>query len=302
MDLSDRYRLAGKSDRPYVKNELDAVAYVAFRMPATYAAMHSVMGQLRLRMPDWSPDSLLDVGAGPGTSLWAASRYWSQLRSNTLIDGDKHMAEIGRRLAARSDEEVLSSAGWRSNWFGAENSLPGSDLVVAGYVLNELPSEDLMSSVVRLWGATDGALIIVEPGTPAGFDIVRNTRRHLISLGARIVAPCPHDDRCPMAGGDWCHFSARLARSRLHLSVKPGDAGFEDEKFSYVVAIRGDGEPAPARIVRHPYYRRKMIELQLCTPSGLERAVLTRRKDSDRYRLARSASWGDEFPLDEGSS
>jgi ribosomal protein RSM22 (predicted rRNA methylase) len=33
--------------------------------------------------------------------------------------------------------------------------------------------------------------------------------------GAHVVAPCPHDGRCPLSGPGakaWCHFGARFQR------------------------------------------------------------------------------------------
>src|SRR6185312_799620 len=78
-------------------------------------------------------------------------------------------------------------------------------------------------------------------------DLLR-ARGTLLDAGFRIVAPCPHDLDCPWAtGSDWCHFPARLPRSARHRQVKGARLGWEDEKFSYVVAIRdGAGDRVQA--------------------------------------------------------
>lgn len=35
-------------------------------------------------------------------------------------------------------------------------------------------------------------------------------------VGAHVVAPCPHDGKCPMEGTkSWCHFAQRFQRSDL---------------------------------------------------------------------------------------
>ena len=47
-------------------------AYAAARMPGCYAAVARVLDELRLRLPDFAPASMLDFGAGPGTAIWAA--------------------------------------------------------------------------------------------------------------------------------------------------------------------------------------------------------------------------------------
>ena len=66
---------------------------------------------------------------------------------------------------------------------------------------------------------------------------------------AHVVAPCPHDGRCPMDGKTtWCHFSQRFERTELQRLVKlrkghlpPRD--YQDERFSYVVLRRGPRPP-----------------------------------------------------------
>jgi ribosomal protein RSM22 (predicted rRNA methylase) len=100
-----------------------------------------------------------------------------------------------------------------------------------------------------------------------------------------------------VAGGDWCHFAARVSRSSLHRQVKGGSLPYEDEKYSYVAATRVPvpTEP-PARIVRKPQLRKGQVLLDLCTSDeGLVRDTVTKRH-GERYRAARDANWGDALP------
>jgi len=69
-------------------------------------------------------------------------------------------------------------------------------------------------------------LLIVEPGTPAGYKNITEARRVLVESGAHIAAPCTHENTCPMEGNDWCHFTCRISRSRLHRLMKGGEAPF----------------------------------------------------------------------------
>ena len=59
-------------------------------------------------------------------------------------------------------------------------------------------------------------LLIIEPGTPAGYARMIALRSQLIASGAHVAAPCPHQAPCPLATPDWCHFAQRLPRSRAH--------------------------------------------------------------------------------------
>ena len=50
----------------------------------------------------------------------------------------------------------------------------------------------------KLWDKTKEVLIIVEPGTPDGFDLVTDARAHLLSQDkdCHVAAPCPHSKVC----------------------------------------------------------------------------------------------------------
>ena len=122
-------------------------------------------------------------------------------------------------------------------------------------------------------------------------------RDGLLAAGLTVVAPCPHDAACPVAGTDWCHFAARVNRTSRHRRLKSAELGHEDEKFSYVVAVRST-TPAHAanRVIRHPLQRKGLVTLRLCTAEGgtAERPVPRSRRED--YRAARDTAWGDAWP------
>lgn len=294
--LSERYRSASKINDRFVDDDLDAAAYVAYRMPATYAALSSVFRQMRQRMPAWHPTTMLDVGAGTGAGLWAATSSWEDAIDARLLDRSEPMIALGRQLSDNTDDPRVRDARWLRRDISEAGSGDSPSLVLSSYVLNEQPVAALTEIVHHLWSITGEMLVVLEPGTPAGFETIRNVRELLIGASASVLAPCPHDRTCPMPHDDWCHFSVRLPRTRIHREVKPGELGYEDEKFSYVVASKLPIEHASGRILRHPTYRRGMAQLVICGQDGISSRTVTRGKDRQLFRYARQADWGDEFP------
>ncbi len=291
-EVSDRYRQT--DGQPYyLRTARDVLAYAAFRLPATYAATSAALHEIKGTMPDWRPNSLLDAGAGPGSASWAAVDTWPSIIDFELVETDGRMISLGRALMAA--DRNLSAARWTQSDLNHWSPDGHCDLVVMSYALGELDEPQRSDLVRRVWEQSSGVLVLIEPGTPAGFEVIRHARADLIALGAQVVAPCPHSSACPMAAGDWCHFSQRLARSRAHRDAKRVSIGYEDEKYSYVAVARVPATPASARVLRHPQIRPGHIRLELCTNDGLQHRIVSKR-DTLSFREARHASWGSGLP------
>jgi ribosomal protein RSM22 (predicted rRNA methylase) len=259
-------------------------AYLLTRLPATYAANRYVFAEIVRLSPILHPQTLLDLGAGPGTSLWAAREFWPEIQS-TLIESNEDFLKLGARLAPDSKVQ------WLHQDISRTETFPDSEIVILSYALGELKEPE--RTIERAWHATGKVLVIVEPGTPRNFAAVAAARAKLIAAGAFPMAPCPHANECPMAAaGDWCHFAVRLERSSEHRRLKGGTLGYEDEKFSYLAFSKTPVDTAPARIVRHPLVHGGHIQLTLCTPQGLVSETVTRAA-KDAFRAARKARWGD---------
>ncbi|MFL4466054.1 small ribosomal subunit Rsm22 family protein, partial [Brucella melitensis] len=84
--LSRRYRAETRDGRLHICDELAAKAYLAARLPTTYAAVRASLDSAAESCPEFAPQSMLDVGAGPGTALWAAKQCWPELQSATMIE------------------------------------------------------------------------------------------------------------------------------------------------------------------------------------------------------------------------
>ncbi len=294
-ELSARYRAETRDGRRHVDSAAAARAYLAVRLPATFAATTAAFAAAASARPDFSPATLLDFGAGPGTATWAAAATWPSLGAATLIEASGAMRAAGEALGAPQ--------GVRSDYFAADLAVagqpppPGADLVVLAYVLGELQPAQRTPLIERLWSAAAEMLVIVEPGTTAGWQRILLARDRLLAAGAHIVAPCPHAAPCPVSPPDWCHFSARLDRSRVHRLAKGAERSFEDEKFAYLVAARTPSRPAPARVIARPLHQSGRATLKLCRADGTLAFETISRREGDRYRDARRAEWGDPVTL-----
>ncbi|AKH82079.1 rRNA methyltransferase [Streptomyces sp. CNQ-509] len=327
----------GDDPAPALRDRDDVAAYAAYRMPATFQAVRAALGALADAAPGWTPDSHLDVGGGTGAAVWAAAAVWPEdgPRPTVVLDHAGPALALGRELAAGAAAPAVRAAQWRREALGAARAGSGrvrnqpadgaryrqpggsahdpavgsadgtagsawapAGLVTVSYVLGELPEDVRREVVAEAARGARGAVVVVEPGTPDGYRRVLAARRQLVDAGYEVLAPCPHSARCPMEGtADWCHFAARVQRSALHRRVKGGELGHEDEKFSYVAAVRVPaGAPAPARVVRHPQLRKGLVLLELCTAGeGLARTTVSKRQ-GPRYRAARDVRWGGAWP------
>mgnify|MGYP001086012856 CR=1 FL=1 len=296
--LSDRYRAGLPAGSSFIESQADVSAYAAYRLPATYAAAVATLSALREVWPDWQPRSLLDLGAGLGSGLWAVATLWPGIERMTALDAEARMIATGRELSAAAAHPALRAAEWRQANL-AQAELDGSfDLTLLAYLLGELEPDAAQQLISRAWSATTGALVVIEPGTPEGFHRIERIRDEVVAFGGYELAPCPYDPSHRVPADDWTHFSVRLPRSRTHRLAKEAALNYEDEKFSYVVLAREPPKRTYTRILRHPQVRKGHIYLQLCTPEGIQTIVVSKR-EGERYSRARKAEWGDIFEWNE---
>lgn len=269
-----------------VTDRLQATAYSVVRMPATYCAVFSAL-QAVTDGADIS--TMLDVGAGTGAAFFAAHELFG-IKEATLVERERQMLSIALRFceagglkAQAAESDVLS--------FSPDKKY---DLVTASYALNEMNAKTRGKLLEKLISATKKLLVIVEPGTPAAFSLQKEIRSFLVAKGARLVAPCPAGAVCGLPADDWCHFTCRVERSRLHKFVKGGDAPYEDEKFTYsAFCVDGSVSACEARVLRHPLTEKGKITLSLCSADGVTSRTLYKKDDG--YKEARKLGAGDAF-------
>lgn len=290
--LAERYRDGVADQARGVRDDLDRQAYVAARMPATAAAVASALRQCRAVLPGIT--SVLDLGSGPGSALWAVVEACPSASRFTAIERDAGLMALGGRLMA--DHPRLATTRWIAADLRQLPALERHDLVVLSYVTNELTSATRDALIAQAWELAGSAVLVVETGTPRGFAACLGARTVLLAQGAHLVAPCPHTRACPLTdeGNRWCHFRVRVARSRLHKVAKGGALGYEDEPFSLVCASRAPVSTIAARVLSTPKVHRGAVDLTLCTADGIMASTIP-RKQRERYEVAAELAWGDHL-------
>ncbi len=284
--ISHRYRNESGLGKSLVNSGRDILAYAAVRMPATFGAVSKAL-ELTSEVFDAEIASVLDVGAGTGAASHAAEMI-TDCDNITCLEREEGMISLGKQLMQARGIE----AQWIRTDISATEITQHADMVISSYCLNELSAAARKNAVLKLWNAADKLLLIVEPGTPEGFSQLREARSQLIEAGGYIAAPCPSGGECTLPQGDWCHFTARIARSKLHKQLKGGDAPYEDEKFCFLAVAKTECA-GKTRILRHPKIESGKITLHLCTTQGITDKIVT--KKSPLFKAARKSDSGDSF-------
>lgn len=252
--------------------EREVMAYLASQFPFAYGPIHRVFNELRTRLPDFRPKTVLDFGTGPGTAilyklcscyhvlihtvlLRSANEYWKGSIAQVLaVDISEPMLLTARKFFL----DLPASVRIDMKRFLPFNFTSKSDLTIAAFVLSELPDDGVRKlSVDTLWKQTGDVLVLVDRGTPEGFRVLSEARKQILggagylteegetvarprlSELVHVVAPCSHEKKCPMVGS-WCHFAQRVQLTNFQMETHPITKGFEDQKFSYLVLRRGE--------------------------------------------------------------
>lgn len=286
---------------------IESNAFLAANMPGAYASVMAVLMETRRRLgSEWlegllSKDGgpkILDAGsAGAGVLAWheVLKAEWARMHSD---DQELEPAPLGKATVVTGSAELryrirqlLENTTFlpRMPDFVPVRDLPGSpthdpalrkqyDIIIAPHTLWTLKEDYMRKAQVQnyftLLNPNGGVLVILEKGTPRGFELVAGAREvlldhHISSPGneaietetsssnpkrlvnketAMIVAPCTNHGTCPMytvpgemkGRKDYCHFSQRFVRPLfLQKILGIGHSNHEDINFSYVVVRRG---------------------------------------------------------------
>lgn len=289
--LSYRYMNKTRTGESFITSELQAITYSIIRMPATYGAVTTALKNC-LELIDINIETLLDVGAGTGSATWATSNLIN-LKNVTCIERESYMQRLGSKLM--DSNELLKDVTWITKDILKNPISEKADLVIASYMTNELLDEERINVLNQLINATNGVLLIIEPGTPEGHKIIKNIKKYCVENNLYVIAPCVSQEECKLDNNNWCHSTCRIQRTKIHKILKDGDAPYEDEKFSYIAVSKQKIKNQNSRILRHPIIKSGFVNLELCTKDGIKNVTIS-KKDGDLYKQAKKKNCGDSLP------
>ncbi|XP_004584703.2 methyltransferase-like protein 17, mitochondrial [Ochotona princeps] len=292
-------------------NEGLSLVYMAARLDGGFAAVSRAFHEIRTRVPEFQPQTLMDFGSGAGSVTWAAHNAWGQsLREYMCVDKSAAMLDLAEKLlkgGSESGESYVPGVFFRQ--FLPVSPKVQFDVVVSAFSLSELPSKaERTETVQTLWRKTNRFLVLVENGTKAGHSLLMDARDLVLKgkekspLDPRpgfVFAPCPHELPCPQSTASRplaCSFSQGYHPIPFSWNKK-----LKEEKFSMVILARGSPEEADRwpRITQPVLKRPRHVHCHLCCSDGhMQHAVITARQHGrDLYRCARVSSWGDLLPV-----
>lgn len=203
-----------------------------------------------------------------------AHRRLQPLQEVTAVEPSPGMMEIGTMVL----HDDVPNVAWKRYLLPEDESIQ-HDLVVAAYSLSEVAdSANRKRLVQQLWKMTKGVLVLVEFSNLHNFNLLMEARDTVLEekdVGLwdwqpTIVAPCPHEHRCPLR-----HCKAGVKRKRMRLCTTEAQyrATFIDvwarhlplkvgiEPISYMIFARN--ELVPERAERRAAQVQKEAAAQL---------------------------------------
>lgn len=275
--IQKRYRELNAKEGFQNKEELDA--YFFYRTPATQAALRKVLAHLEPNRHK----TALELGSGPGSSY--------------PVLKDLFFEKIVYIEKEQGFQREYPDVTWVIRDFLGDFIYPKADLVLFSYSLGELSAQEQLDAIQKAIDAMERTIVIVEPGTPHGYETLMRARDFFIEKGLYIDAPCFHTAQCPKKGAGWCHFSVRLERSKMHRQIKGGTLGYEDEKYCYVIASKEPSKKKLFTILDTPKIEKHRALFNLCTPDG-QKIFECKANNKELFKSLKKKGWGEM--LDSG--
>lgn len=288
-NISVNYRTNEGEGKRLLKSENEALAYAISRMPATYEAVYN---SLKHSIEIYNPNikTMADIGAGTGAGAIAVNEILD-IEEIECFEREDAMRKIGKKIFDNY-YNISEKSNWNKFDICKDEIAKKYDLVVVSYMLNEISNDKKDIVVEKLWRICNKMLLIVEPGTMQGYNNMINAKKKLIEKGGKIVAPCISNE-CKLQKNDWCNFSCRVQRTKIHKELKEGNVPYEDEKYIYIAATKDEiNNTDKKRILRHPMIYSGFVKLKVCDKNEIKEITIT-KKDKEKFKVARKSIAGD---------
>ena len=168
---------------------IERVAYVSAFTPQIYTSVYTILAELARRLPQTSfrPKRILEVGPGPGTGVLA----WRKIHENDIDPVDEYtvvtpLADIAKTLLKKDETEILPVIKVRK-LLPSPMDKDGNnfDVVICTYGISDISAssralqaahDDLVRDLWERVSPHGGVLVLLERGTPGGFDIIGRAR------------------------------------------------------------------------------------------------------------------------------
>ena len=266
------------AERSYWTLPALAGAYLWYFLPWNLIRLMGLLPGLKLELAPGA--KILDLGSGPlvlPLALWLSRPDLRDLPLHfTCLDSMALPLRLGCALF-----RALAGADspWRFTTVDEPlfRALPGQErdfsLLTACNMLNELKPERHSTLAAHLGRQVEdlarrlkpgGQMLIVEPGNRLGGKIIAVTRAATLQRGFTAMAPCPHQETCPLsvparsaeaqghppgrgqAAASWCHFTCAkkdaLVPVWLDELSREAHLGKDKLTLSWLFLKRGDGQ------------------------------------------------------------
>lgn len=190
--------------KPMAFDDYKSLAYAYGRSALEYSVVLRVLQEIADRDSNFKPSSFFDFGAGVGTGTWAASEIWkNSIFEYFSVDSSGEMNDLAELILREGDMNknmTLKNVYYRqflpastevcSMWkktsiryqiisFDLQISY---HLVLSAFSLMELPDmKKRLETLQTLWNKCDGYMVLIEEGTNAGFNLIREARDFLVT-------------------------------------------------------------------------------------------------------------------------
>lgn len=289
QSFSDRYKSNSGDGGISLKTLDEARAYAVCRMPGTAGAIKFCLQKIK----ETPIKSILDLGAGTGASLVCLDELGVSVLVD-LVENSDVMLEILTKTQEITSKNIHSKI-IKQDITKLKNITTKYDLVMANYVLNELPDEKIESVLKSIYELTNEYILIIEAGTSFGFNRIMKYKELLLSFGVKLVSPCKNAV-CPLKS-DFCEFRTRVQRPKYEQITKSAERSFEDENFIYILMKKGIFEDKSPQniIIRRPEYKKGQVDLCCCTKGFGVKNIKITKSQGEIYKRARKFNIGDEF-------